>query len=54
MILCDEDGNKVKVKIENGEMKVTQAKFNQEATIKGGKVQSTKPLTAEQTARAFK
>ena len=54
MILCDEDGNKVKVQIENGEMKVTQAKYNQEATIKDGKVQSTKPLTAEQTAREFK
>lgn len=54
MILCDEDGNKVKVEIDGDEMKVTQAKFNQEAIIKNGKVQSTKSLTAEQTARAFK
>ena len=54
MVLCDEEGNKVKVTIENGEMKVTQAKHGQEATIKNGKVQSTKPLTSEQIARAFK
>lgn len=54
MVLCDEDGNKVKVEIDGDEMKVTQAKFNQEAIIKHGVVQSTKALTAEQTARAFK
>lgn len=54
MILCDEEGNKVKVEIDGDEMKVTQSKFNQEAIIKNGKVQSTKSLTAEQTARAFK
>ena len=54
LILCDEDGNKVKVEIDGDEMKVTQAKHGQEATIKNGKVQSTKPLTPEQIARAFK
>lgn len=54
LILCDEDGNKVKVTIDGDEMKVTQAKHGQEATIKNGKVQSTKPLTPEQIARAFK
>ena len=54
MVLCDEEGNKVKVKIENGEMKVTQAKFGKESTIKDGKVQSTKNLTPEQLAREFK
>ena len=50
----EEEGNKVKVKIENGEMKVTQAKFGKESTIKDGKVQSTKNLTPEQLAREFK
>ncbi len=53
-ILCDEDGNKVKVTIDGDEMKVLQSKFNREATIKNGVVQTSKQLTESQTEAEFK
>ena len=53
-ILCDKDGNKVKVTIDGDTVKVTQAKYNQTAEIKKGKVQSVKKLTESQTEAEFK
>ena len=53
-ILCDKDGNKVKVTVDGDTVKVTQAKYNQTAEIKNGKVQSVKQLTESQTAAEFK
>ena len=53
-ILCDKDGNKVKVTIDGYTVKVTQAKYNQTAEIKNGKVQSVKKLTESQTEAEFK
>ena len=53
-ILCDKDGNKVKVTIDGDTVKVTQAKYNQTAEIKNGKVQAVKKLTESQTEAEFK
>ena len=53
-ILCDKDGNKVKVTIDGDTVKVTQAKYNQTAEIKNGKVQAVKQLTESQTEAEFK
>lgn len=53
-ILCDKDGNKVKVEVDGNTVKVTQAKYNQTAEIKNGKVQSVKKLTESQTEAEFK
>ena len=53
-ILCDKDGNKVKVTVDGDTVKVTQAKYNQTAEIKNGKVQSVKQLTESQTEAEFK
>ena len=53
-ILCDKDGNKVKVEVDGNTVKVTQAKYNQTAEIKDGKVQTVKKLTESQTKAEFK
>ena len=53
-ILCDKDGNKVKVEVDGDTVKVTQAKYNQTAEIKNGKVRSVKKLTESQTEAEFK
>ena len=53
-ILCDKDGNKVKVEVDGNTVKVTQAKYNQTAEIKNGKVQTVKKLTESQTESEFK
>ena len=53
-ILCDKDGNKVKVTVDGDTVKVTQAKYNQTAEIKNGKVQTVKKLTESQTDAEFK
>ena len=53
-ILCDKDGNKVKVTVDGNTVKVTQAKYNQTAEIKDGKVQAVKKLTESQTEAEFK
>ena len=53
-ILCDKDGNKVKVTIDGDTVKVTQAKYNQTAEVKNGKVQAVKKLTESQTEAEFK
>ena len=53
-ILCDKDGNKVKVEVDGNTVKVTQAKYNQTAEIKNGKVQTVKKLTESQTEAEFK
>ena len=53
-ILCDKDGNKVKVTIDGDTVKVTQAKYNQTAEIKNGKVQTVKKLSESQTEAEFK
>ena len=53
-VLCDKDGNKVKVEVEGSIVKVTQAKYNQTAEIKNGKVQTVKKLTESQTEAEFK
>ena len=53
-ILCDKDGNKVKVTVDGDTVKVTQAKYNQTAEIKNGKVQTVKKLTESQTEAEFK
>ncbi|UOO89489.1 hypothetical protein LVJ82_00470 [Vitreoscilla massiliensis] len=53
-ILCDKDGNKVKVAVDGDTVKVTQAKYNQTAEIKDGKVQTVKKLTESQTEAEFK
>ena len=53
-ILCDKDGNKVKVTIDGDTVKVTQAKYNQTAEIKDGKVQTVKKLTESQKEAEFK
>ena len=53
-ILCDKDGNKVKVTVDGDTVKVTQAKYNQTAEIKDGKVQTVKKLTESQTEAEFK
>ena len=53
-ILCDKDGNKVKVTIDGDTVKVTQAKYNQTAEIKDGKVQTVKKLSESQTEAEFK
>lgn len=53
-ILCDKYGNKVKVTIDGDTVKVTQAKYNQTAEIKNGKVQAVKQLTESQTEAEFK
>ena len=53
-ILCDADGNKVKVKVDGDVVKVTQEKYGQTAEIKNGKVQTVKKLTESQTEAEFK
>ena len=53
-ILCDKDGNKVKVTVDGDTVKVTQAKYNQTAEIKDGKVQTVKKHTESQTEAEFK
>lgn len=53
-ILCDKDGNKVKVTVDGDTVKVTQAKYNQTAEIKNGKVQTVKKLTESQKEAEFK
>ena len=53
-ILCDKDGNKVKVEVDGNGVKITQAKYNQTAGIKNGKVQTVKKLTESQTEAEFK
>ena len=53
-ILCDKDGNKVKVEVDGNGVKITQAKYNQTAEIKNGKVQTVKKLTESQTEAEFK
>ena len=53
-ILCDKDGNKVKVEVDGNTVKVTQAKYNQTAEIKNGKVQTVKQLTESHTEAEFK
>ena len=46
--------NKVKVTIDGDIVKVTQAKYNQTAEIKDGKVQKKKKHTESQTEAEFK
>ena len=53
-ILCDKDGNKVKVTIDGDTVKVTQAKYNQTAEVRSGKVVAVKKLTESQTEAEFK
>ena len=53
-ILCDADGNNVKVKVDGDVVKVTQEKYGQTAEIKNGKVQTVKKLTESQTEAEFK
>ena len=53
-VLCDKDGNKVKVEVDGSIVKVTQVKYNQTAEIKNGKVQTVKKLTESQTEAEFK
>lgn len=53
-ILCDADGNKVKVKVDGNVVKVTQEKYGQTAEIKNGKVTAVKKLTESQTEAEFK
>ena len=53
-ILCDKDGNKVKVTVDGDTVKVTQAKYNQTAEIKNGKVRTVKKLSESQTEAEFK
>ena len=53
-ILCDKDGNKVKVEVDGNGVKITQAKYNQTAEFKNGKVQTVKKLTESQTEAEFK
>ena len=53
-ILCDKDGNKVKVTIDGDTVKITQAKFNQTAEFRNGKVVAVKKLTESQTEAEFK
>ncbi len=52
--MCDKDGNKVKVTVDGDTVKVTQAKYNQTAEIKNGKVQTVKKLSESQTKAEFK
>lgn len=53
-ILCDADGNKVKVKVDGDVVKVTQEKYGQTAEIKNGKVTAVKKLTESQLGAEFK
>lgn len=53
-VLCDKDGNKVKVEVDGNGVKITQAKYNQTAEIKNGKVQTVKKLSESQTEAEFK
>ena len=53
-ILCDADGNKVKVKVDGDVVKVTQEKYGQTAEIKNGKVTAVKKLTESQLEAEFK
>ena len=53
-ILCDKDGNKVKVKVDGDVVKVTQEKYGQTAEIKNGKVTAVKKLTESQLEAEFK
>ena len=53
-ILCDKDGNKVKVKVDGDVVKVTQEKYGQTAEIKNGKVTAVKKLTESQLGAEFK
>ena len=53
-ILCDKDENKVKVEVDGDTVKITQAKYNQTAEFKNGKVQTVKKLAESQTEAEFK
>ena len=53
-VLCDKDGNKVKVEIDGNGVKITQAKYNQTAEFRNGKVTAVKKLTESQTEAEFK
>ena len=53
-ILCDKDGNKVKVEVDGNGVKITQAKYNQTAEFRNGKVTAVKKLTESQTEAEFK
>ena len=53
-LLRPEDGKKVKVTVDGDTVKVTQAKYNQTAEIKDGKVQTVKKHTESQTEAEFK
>ena len=53
-ILCDADGNKVKVKVDGDVVKVTQEKYGQTAEIKNGEVTAVKKLTESQLEAEFK
>ena len=53
-ILCDADGNKVKVKVDGDVVKVTQEKYGQTAEIKNGKVTAVKKLTESKLEAEFK
>ena len=52
--VIDKDGNKVKVTIDGDTVKVTQAKYNQTAEFRNGKVTAVKKLTESQTEAEFK
>ena len=53
-ILCDKDGNKVKVEVDGNGVKITQAKYNQTSEFRNGKVTAVKKLTESQTEAEFK
>ena len=53
-ILCDKDGNKVKVEVDGNGVKITQAKYNQTSEFRNGKVTAVKKLTESQTESEFK
>ena len=53
-VLCDKDGNKVKVEVDGNGVKITQAKYNQTAEFRNGKVTAVKKLTESQTEAEFK
>ena len=53
-VLCDKDGNKVKVEVDGNGVKITQAKYNQTAEFRNGKVTAVKKLTESQTESEFK
>lgn len=54
LILCDEKGNKIHVKMEGGEIQVTSATNKQTAVIKDGKVQRVYVRDAEEVAKIIR